>query len=379
MELGGAETSLLGILQSVDYNNFEVDLLLLDPSGALMDLIPKNVNILNTPKPYRHLFLPIKDVVKAGDFPIAAARIAARTAGKKYSPKTYAIKQFAHKYATPFLPKIKKRYDIALSFIDPHIIIGEKVNAAVKLGWIHFPFSKVNMNKKLDLEMWQKLDYIVNVSSECKALFDKYYPELSGKSIVLENVLSSEFIHKRSEAFNVKDEMPKKGIRLLSVGRFVVAKNFDNVPEICKMIRETGLNVKWYIIGYGGSEQLVKDKIEEYGMQEHVILLGKKDNPYPYINACDIYVQPSRYEGKSVAVREAQILNKPVVITKYATSADQLEDGTDGVVVPMDNAGCAKGICDFINNKALRVKIAENQKHRDYTNSSELQKIYRLI
>lgn len=85
-------------------------------------------------------------------------------------------------------------------------------------------------------------------------------------------------------------------------------------------------------------------KITEAGMQERVIILGKKDNPYPYMRACELYVQPSRYEGKAVTVREAQLLGKPVVITSYATSASQLEDGVDGVVVPMDNAGCAAGI-----------------------------------
>ena len=78
-------------------------------------------------------------------------------------------------------------------------------------------------------------------------------------------------------------------------------------------------------------------------MQERVIILGKKNNPYPYMRACDLYVQPSRYEGKAVTVREAQLLGKPVVITNYATSASQLEDGADGVIVPMDNAGCAEG------------------------------------
>lgn len=379
MELGGAETSLLGLLQSMDYNHYEVDLLLLDPSGALMELIPKSVTLLDTPKPYRHLVLPVKDVVRAGDFAIAAARMAARRLGASYKPTTYAIKQFAHKYALPFLPEIKKQYDIAVSFIDPHIIIGEKVNASVKLGWIHFDFSGVNLNKKLDLEMWSKMDYIVNVSASCKKVFDEYYPELVGKSIVLENVLSAAFINKQSDAFDVSDEMPENAIRLLSIGRYVTQKNFDNVPEICKIIRESGLNVKWYLIGYGGSEQLIKDKISEFGMENYVVLLGKKDNPYPYIKACDIYVQPSRWEGKSVAVREAQILNKPVVITNYATSASQLTDGIDGVIVPMENTECAKGICDFINNAALRVKITENQKHRDYTNSSELQKIYELI
>ena len=133
------------------------------------------------------------------------------------------------------------------------------------------------------------------------------------------------------------------------------------------------------IIGYGGDEGLIQNKIEEFGVQKNVILLGKKENPYPYIKACDIYVQPSRYEGKAVAVREAQILNKPVVITDFETSKSQLTDGFDGVIVPMDNEGCAEGICNLIKDKELQQRLIENTKITDYTNKQELEKIYALL
>ena len=126
-------------------------------------------------------------------------------------------------------------------------------------------------------------------------------------------------------------------------------------------------------------ENLIKEKIKEFNMQNNVILLGKKENPYPYIKACNIYVQPSRYEGKSVAVREAQILNKPVIITNFETSKSQLTDGFDGVIVPMDNKGCAEGICNLIKDKKLQQKLIENTKITDYTNKQELEKIYALL
>ena len=129
----------------------------------------------------------------------------------------------------------------------------------------------------------------------------------------------------------------------------------------------------------GGDEALIRQRIQDAGMEERVIILGKKENPYPYIKACGLYVQPSRYEGKSVTVREAQILNKPVVITGYATSASQLEDGVDGVIVPMDNEGCAAGIAAVLRDEALRQKLTENTKIRDYTNAGEIEKIYRLL
>lgn len=114
-------------------------------------------------------------------------------------------------------------------------------------------------------------------------------------------------------------------------------------------------------------------------MQKNVILLGKKENPYPYMNACDIYVQPSRYEGKAVTVREAQTLAKPVVITNFPTSKSQLEDGVDGIIVPMDNEGCAKGIMSLIDDKELQQKLINNCKSRDYSNKQEIEKLYKII
>ena len=166
--------------------------------------------------------------------------------------------------------------------------------------------------------------------------------------------------------------------RLLSVGRFSEAKNYDNVPDICRRIVDSGIEIKWFIIGFGSDEQLIREKVAETGMQEHVIILGKRSNPYPYIKACDIYVQPSRYEGKSVTVREAQILCKPVVVTNYPTASSQIRNGIDGVIVPMNNEGCARGLAEVISNKALQQRLIEYLKCHDYGNEKEVEKIYNI-
>ena len=114
-------------------------------------------------------------------------------------------------------------------------------------------------------------------------------------------------------------------------------------------------------------------------MEEYVVLLGKRTNPYPYMKACDIYAQPSRYEGKSVTVREAQMLRKPVVITNYATAKSQIENGVDGVIVPVDNEGCAKGIADFLRNTQLQNDIISYLHDHDYGNVDEVEKVYRIV
>ena len=136
-----------------------------------------------------------------------------------------------------------------------------------------------------------------------------------------------------------------------------------------------GLDIRWYIVGYGGDEALIREQIQATGMEEYFILLGKQMNPYPYIQTCDIYVQPSRYEGKAVTVREAQILQKPVVITQFPTAHSQLTDGVDGIIVPNDIEGAAQGIADFIQDTTKQEEIITYLRTHHYGNEAEVQKI----
>ena len=386
MEIGGAETSLISLLQSLDYKKYKVDLLLLNKEGDLLKFIPKEVNIIENDL-YKQLMIPIKEVISNKYYKIALSRIRAKFKSfleykiNGYNDLCYITKQYSHKFSLRFLPVINEKYEIGISFIDPHYILQKKIKSDVKLGWLHTDFGRIKTNKKADIKMWDECDYIVCVSDECKNAFDRKYPKLLHKSIVIENILNENIINFKSNEFNINHEMliEKNSITLCSVGRFSEAKNFDNIPDICKKIIDSGCNIKWYIVGYGGDEKLIKSKIKELKMEDRVIMLGKKINPYPYIKACDIYVQPSRYEGKAVTVREAQILNKPVVITNFATANSQLTDGFDGIIVPMDNEGCAKGIVKLIKDKELQSKLIENTKKTDYSNKKEIKKIYNIL
>ncbi len=274
---------------------------------------------------------------------------------------------------------LKKHYDLALGFFRPFDLIIEKVSADVKVGWVHTDYSSANEDMDFLKKDYKKMNYIACVSNQNQKTFYTLFPELKNKTIVIENILSEQFIKNEADKINVINEMPDGSVKLLSIGRFCEAKNFDNVPEIASIIKSKGIDFKWYIIGFGADERLIKSKIAEYKMEDTVIILGKKENPYPYIKACDIYVQPSRYEGKCVAVREAQILNKPVIITDYASSKSQLTDGFDGIIVPMDNQKCAEGIVKVINDNECLKKLIANTRKTDYTNSKEIEKLYEII
>lgn len=386
MELGGAERSLLGLLDAFDTDKYDVDLFLLRHEGELMPHIPEKINLLSQVKSYTVLARPMINTLKEGHIVLTSARLLAKIAARMYDKKhsytdSGVALEYSHKFTAPFMPQISpyKEYDVAISFLTPHYFVAEKVKAKKKLAWIHTDYSKVQINRESELKMWDSYDHIVSISDDVTVSFLGLFPELKEKIVVIENILPQSLIQKQKNAFTVEDEMPDKGIKLLSIGRYCTAKNFDNVPEICSKLLERGLDIYWYIIGFGSDEQLIKDRIKQFGMEDRVILLGKKDNPYPYIANCDIYVQPSRYEGKSVTVREAQILGKPAVITNYATSASQLENGVDGVIVPMDNDGCVDGIYDLINSPETIENLIISCRANDYSNSDEIENLYELI
>lgn len=389
MEIGGAETALIGLLNALDPNRVDVDLFLYDHRGEMMQFIPEWVNLLPQIPKYSVLERPIVELVKRGFWGIATARLWAKCLSQKAYKRSGSTLENnggldkMSKCTTPLLPKINQSvtYDLAFSFLTPHRIVAEKVKAKKKIAWIHTDYTRVWVDAEEELKVWQKYDYVASISSDVTNTFLQVFPSLAPKIVEIENILSPAFVRKRTELEDTDKEFRQTdNISLLSIGRYSEQKNYDNVPDICKhLINETKLNIKWYIIGYGGDEALIRQKIKEAGMEEHVILLGKRSNPYPYIKACDIYVQPSRYEGKSVTVREAQMLCKPVVVTNYPTAPSQIRSGIDGVIVPMDNEGCAHGLAEVICDKPLQERIIGHLKTHDYGNESEVEKIYTLI
>lgn len=384
LELGGAERSLIGLLEALDPKRCDIDLFLLQHKGELMPAIPKYVHLLPEVPAYTVLARPMKDTLREGHLLLTGARFIGKLMAYRYAKSKHYTDhgislEYSHKFTCPFMPPIQpdQEYDLAISFLTPHYFVAKKIRAKKKIAWIHTDYSRVQVNISSELTMWNAYDYIVSISQSVSKSFLQVFPSLTSKILLIENILPYSLILDQSREHLI---VPKdKYIHLLSVGRYCTAKNFDNIPDICSRLIQQGFKIRWYIIGFGGDEPLIQQKISDAHMQDHVILLGKKANPYPYIKACDLYVQPSRYEGKCVSVIEAQILEKPVVITDYSTSSSQLEDGVDGVIVPMDNEGCAAGIAALLRNPDKMRQLSANCKKRDYSNAQEVEKIYQLV
>lgn len=386
MEVGGVERSLISMLNNFDYSNNEVDLMLYSHTGDFMPMLNNRVNLLNEVKQYSTFRKSIGETIKQGNLTLGLARILskflAKINGSIKDLSEYGIyqMQLIWKYTLPFLPKIEKKYDVAISYLWPHYFVAEKVQAKRKIAWIHTDYSTIETDIDMDLKMWNKFDYIMAVSEECKNAFLKKYPSLQSKVRVMENITSPEFIRKMAEE-DIEDSIKNNNsFKLCSVARLSHAKGIDNAVKALRILHDRGLtDIKWYVVGYGGDEDMIKNLIRENKLEDSFILLGKKINPYPYMKVCDIYVQPSRYEGKAVTVGEAQILGKAVVITNYTTAKSQVRDNIDGYICELSVEGIADGVEKLYKDKNLRIKLSENCKNTDYSNSSELENLYNIF
>ncbi len=388
LEIGGAERALISLLESFDCSIYNVDLFLLRQDGEFMEMIPKQINLLPEIKEYTALGVPVSRAIKKGLFKPVYGRVIGKLKAAKFKRlnniggvNSVDI-EYSYKYTKKYMPQISdKNYDLAVGFSTPYYIIDEKIKAKKKIAWIHTDYSSIPGDTESELRLWSVYDNIVSISDSVTKSFVKKYPTLKNKIILIENIVSPSLVHRQADMLDISSEIKKdkKAINILSIGRFSPVKNFTSIPNICDFIIKKGINVNWFIIGYGEEEELIRKKISELNLENNIFILGKKSNPYPYIKACDIYVQPSKFEGKSVTVREAQILQKPVVITDFPTAKDHVKNLFDGIITTMDNEGCAEQIIKLIEDNRLRESIIENCKNSNYENKHEINKLYELM
>lgn len=390
LEVGGIERSLLGLLENFDYSKYDVDLMLYSHTGDFMKFLPDNGYRLLPENPkYATFRKGISDVLKAGYPMLALKRLRARRFAQKMlrdgipEGKTaeFCQGQKCWDYTIDSLPELEGEYDVAISFMWPHHFVAKKVKAKKKFAWIHSDYTKAFYDAPADEKIWEMFDKIVGVSEDSRRMLCEVFPKLEPKTTFVENLLSQEFVRAQAkEPLDTSDMTVEDGeISLVSVGRLTHQKAFDVAAEVCRKILDDGYKVKWFVIGYGSDEAFIRSKAEEFNVSDKFILLGKKLNVYPYVDKADLYVQPSRYEGKAVTIREAQMLGKACVVTNFPTAGSQVEDGVDAVICGMEVADIANAIEKLIDDTELRERIETIAYSRDYGNLDEINKLYDLI
>ena len=381
---GGAEKSLLSVLETLDYSNYHVDLFLFKHEGIFLRKLPREVNLLPEPSSYKYFDMPFKDsmqlLLKEGNFRAVMNRCILGYLAKT-EKKGALIEQRFWRYLSSSIDRLEKEYDAAIGFQEknPIYFCVDKVKAKKKLGWIHTDYNKLGVNSDRDKYYFEKLDHLVTVSDELVTILKSNFPELQKNIICVNNILSSNMIRKMSlEEVHFK-EKGENSILLVSVGRLAKEKGLDITLEAFEILVNRGHNLKWHIIGEGNMRPLLEKSIKEKGLEDRVIFFGIKENPYPYIRQADIYIQTSRYEGKSISIEEAKILNKPIVITNFATAKNHIINQKNGMIAEMNPLAVANAIESFIIDEELKQRVTRNLEKEDFGTEDEIHKLDELL
>ncbi|EOU1702940.1 glycosyltransferase [Clostridium perfringens] len=383
LSIGGAEKSLITLLSNLDYSKYDVDLFLFYQKGEFLELLPQKVNLIEVPENFK-IFLKnpkesVNELFKKRKFKllmIKGLEILNLVINKFILKKEY----IGWNYITKSIKLFPKEYDIAIGFLEKKSIYFtvDKINAKKKLGWIHTDYKKIEFDFNLDNKYLNKLDKIVAVSEPCKKSLINTFPNIENRICVIPNMISNKLIKKlASEKLTDFNFVQDKAI-ICTVGRLTKAKGYDIAIQCCEELLKRNLNFKWIIIGDGYERENIEKIINEKNLKENFILLGGKDNPYPYIKNCDIYVQPSKWEGFGITVSEAKVLSKPIVVSNIPEFIEQIENNKTGLVCSDMNDMINK-IKELILSNELRQELSNNLKNEDMNNNYELEKFEKIL
>ncbi|WP_164918995.1 MULTISPECIES: glycosyltransferase [Acutalibacteraceae] len=378
---GGIEKSLVTILSLFDYERYDVDLQLFANEGLFFSRVPEQVRVLPPlfPKEYRfNIRAAFPALFLHGRPLLAVCRLLVSIAGFRGTMGERLSRMW--KVERHFVRPARGHYDAVVAFMEgqPLYYAVEKVNAGVKIGFIHGDYNAMGLRRDFDRPYLSKLDALCTVSESCKTALETTFPDQSSKFHVIYNIISSAFLRSMAEKETGFDD-GYSGIRVLSIARLSHQKGLDLAMPAVVALNRKGLPVRWYIIGVGPEEESLKRQASELGAGDSVMFLGERGNPYPYVRECDIYMQPSRFEGKSIAVDEAMVLCRPILLTSFSTASDQITSGEDGLIVSMTTEGVERGLERLARSVELREKYVQALSRRDLTNENEIDKLYGLI
>ncbi|MBU8883068.1 glycosyltransferase [Kaistella sp. DKR-2] len=380
LDAGGAEKSLVNLLSGMDETRFSVDLFMFSHKGLFMGqipewvrVIPKNEDLVDFQKPLFHSLLSF---VKKGRISLGKARFLFYIKNRFIKNKGIA-EQYSWQHLRSYCKMLPEQYDAAIGFLEKtsNYFIVDCVAAKTKIAFIHTSYSELNLDASFDSKYFGVTKNIAVVSPDCAVNFKKIFPEFADKIYVMPNIVSPRLINKL--ALESSEDVYETS--LVSVGRLESVKGFDMAIEAARILKEKNIRFHWSIIGEGTERQNLQNLIERYGLQNHVALIGLKNNPYPYIRTAKIFVQSSRYEGKSIAVDEAKILGKPIVLTNFSTAKDQIEHNVNGLIVDMSPEGLAAGITKYLDNVSFTEQIIANLRAENFGTEHEISKFYQLI
>lgn len=273
-----------------------------------------------------------------------------------------------------------EQYDLAVAYLEggSAYYVRDYVNAEKKAVFLHVDYARAGYTRKLDRDCYPDFDRIFTVSGEVKDSFLQVYPECKEKTEIFHNLLDREKICKKAlQEGGFSDGFT--GTRLLTVGRLTAQKAYEVSIAAMKLLKEKKGNVRWYVLGEGNLRDKLQELIDQYGLTRDFILLGAKKNPYPYFAQTDIYVHASRFEGKSIAIQEAQILGCSIIVSDCSGNREQVEDGKDGLMCRLTPEDICDKIIRMMEDEELRMKCGRRAARKNFPGENDVEKLFCMM
>lgn len=378
LHIGGVERALISLLYALPREKYDIYLMLVKVEGEFIKYIPSDIKVIPC---------PIKSELQNLDGISSKSLINLYLKDKKYSSMVRylvgigMLKVFGSEriYSECIFDICADEFDYVFNFSGPDLltsIISERIiKSRKKYIWVHNEFKRGKGLPKNRVDRYRRYNAIFAVSQKCLDEIVEFIPDMARRSFLLYNITDENFYYSLASERQTAFLDNYSGVRILSVGRVNYQKGFDLIPTISERLRKKGYDFRWYIVGDGEDSAKVKEEITKLEVEENVILLGKMTNPYPFFRDCDIYIQPSRYEGYCLTIAEAKAFHKPIITTDFAGAYDQLKNGINGMIVPCNVDSLVQAADELLGNKEIQQQFSEQLSREIINTSSEVQRL----
>ena len=380
MIVGGSTTSLLALLNSMDPEEYNIDLQLFSHSGAFLNQIPEYIHLLPPALKYTGL---IGKIIKSVKGVLTGELIKALLVNLRMGKKGFSDQILADFYANHASRKNLKEYDIAIGFLEgwPVRYVANHVRAKKKFGWLHSTFANIAPMPELERSWMKNVDHIVFVADNCRDDFKATMPEFAHKAITIHNIVDSKLLRERAEHMDETDEdfvrfRDSNCFKLVTVCRVLISvKGLDRTVGHAKKLKAMGKKFIWAIVGDGEDMLELKKMIQDADIADCVILVGKRMNPLPFVKVADVFCMLSRYEGKPIVVTESMILGTPPIVTRYLSAGEQICNGIDGIIVDNGDDTALEVLLKCMEEPYLVQEMREYLRKNEYGNASYIRSI----
>lgn len=385
----GAETALIELLNHLDVDEYEISLYVLLGQGEMISKVPQKIHVknkkictdsvLSSAGRQKMLLTSLAALFRNGHTGEKIAYIIKNLCVMKKTGKIQPDK-LLWRVVSDGADRFDEKFDLAVAYLEggSTYYVADHVNAKKKAAFVHIAYGDSGYTREMDRGCYEKMDVIYTVSKETRRHFLEFYPEYEKKVQIFHNIIDSERIEREAKKPGGFSDS-YDGVRILTVGRLAYQKAYDIAVQAMRQIKDAGYQARWYIIGEGAERKALEKQIAELGLQADFVLLGMKENPFPYYAQCDLYVHATRFEGKSIAIQEAQMLGCAVIASDCAGNREQMEDGVDGLLCPLTPEDIAKKIEELIDDTTKKERLAAAAKQKVNGQTEDIQRLLDLM